>query len=365
MRQSQLNPFAALYSAARYYGARDILLAWLGRDHMVLPLLLPHGVEFPGQFAEPGDIRRLEPVYWATNRALHHKALTFKPSVLIPHPLLLCDEFRSGQRQVRKGRLIVGAPPGHSNDSKVLNALKSRGIDSGTVLIKRRMGWKGSEGFWRTHGFETLVFGHPATTTYSKMAVAFSSFEEVISTTMSSAVFFGAACGAKATLIRQCEYQAYELLSVTNLLDGDHGSGRAWIGHFAQAGIAEQRDLALDMLGADLADRKTVARDLDEAIAALQEPFDFSELRYSKRVAYLQAKLAILVGREGLASLRPSSIKRLFARPEVGVLTMKTIDYFIDGASPDTFALERVPYRRGITEPGMALDAYGRSNPAR
>lgn len=358
MKQSELRHYAPLYTAARYYGADRILLEWLGEKYRVLPLLLPHGVEFPGQFQEPGDIRRIEPIYWATNRDLHNKAVHIKPSVLLPHPLLLSPAFARSETAKRSGALIVGAPPGQTNDRNMLACLRDHGVNDGTILIKRRTGWEGSEKFWRAQGYRTTTFGDPFEVTYDDMAMVFSSYEEVLSTTVSSAVFFAAACGAKVTLLRGCSFEAYELLDVTKLIVPHNPEGCDWINRFANAAAGEQRKLALEMLGDGLSNKERVRAELSKALEALQQPLFLDNPRYPKMLMYVQAWLAMKLGRSGLASIRPSLLFRAFSKPKIGVLTMKNIDFYLDGPSPQTYSLTPIRYRRGATEPGHAIDPY-------
>lgn len=358
MKQSELRHFAPLYSASRYFGAGKILLDWLGEDFRVLPLMLPHGVEYPGQFHEPIDIRRIEPIYWATNARLHSQALRIKPSVLIPHPLLLSPTFQNIGKHTRSGVLIIGAPPGRRNDLAMLESLREHGIRKGTILIKHRLGWQGSQAFWESHGYRTTTFDDPFNSTYNRMAKIFSGFDEIVSTTISSTLYFGAACGVKITLLRGCVYQAYELVMVNELMDLDNLESRSWLNRFADADAAEQQAMALEILGGDLRDRDRVREDLNAAIGQLEYPLFLSNPRYPRFLASTQAHLAIALDRPGIASICLPSFSKLWRGNEVGVLTMKLIDFSLDGPSPDNWSLKPVRYRRGLTEPGLAVDPY-------
>ena len=358
MKQSQLKPYAPLYRAARYYGATHILSQWLGTDDEVLPLLLPHGVEIPAQYEEPADIHGLEPIYWATNRELFARASKIKRSVLIPHPYLLSPAFTAGARMAKKGTLIIGVPPGRGNDHNMLEALRAEGFTSGTVLVKRRVGWEGSQTFWRENGYDTISFGEPFAFTYNDMAEELSRYEHVVSTTASTAAFFASASGAMITLVRGCALKAYELMSITSIMQNEVPEATAWLRQFTRADREGQRELTLKLLGADHMDRDRVSEDLSQAIAALEHPLEWGNSSYPIMLADLQARLAVLVDKPGLASLRPANLLQILARPKVGVMTMRENDYYLDGPSPETFELKPVPYRRGITEPGFPIDPY-------
>lgn len=358
MKQSQLVPYAPLYRAALYYGAGGILAEWLGTNDMVLPLLLPHGVEIPGQYQEASDVRGMEPIYWAINAELHEKAKRVKPSILIPHPFLLSPAYARRDAVERAGVLIIGAPPGRVNDRNVLESLKQNGFDSGTVLVKRRVGWQGSERFWESQGFETRTFGDPFEFTYNDMAEALTRYDHVVSTTPSTAAIFAAACGARVTLLRGCALTAYELLGVTEIMHNRVPEASAWLQDFAQSDRDKQRALALALLGDSYRDRERIVAELHAAIAGLDHPLYVENGYYPAFLARLQADLAIWLGKPRLASIRPGSMLRALRKPKVGVMMIKENDYYFEGPSPDTFTLTPTPYRRGVTEPGVAIDPY-------
>lgn len=358
MKQSELLHFAPLYTASRYYGAGKILLDWLGEKDLVLPLTLPHGVEFPGQYREPTDVRRMEPIYWARNLDLHQAASRIKPSLLLPHPLLLSSAFAVSEKTKRSGILIIGTPPGRTNDMNLLRSLQSHGLKQGTILVKRRMGWECSAQFWKEQGYTTKVFGDPFCITYNEMAKTFSSYEQVVSTTISTAIFFAAACGATIKLLRDSAFQAYELLSVEKIIAPYNFAASAWLRRFVTADKAEQRELALSILGNDLIDKKRIRSELIKTIEELQQPLFIDHHSYPKIFTYFQAWAAIRLGRPRLATMRLSSAFKVFSKPKVGILTTKDIDFHLDGPSPSTHSLLPVPFRRGITEPGHAVDPY-------
>lgn len=358
MKQSQLMPYAPLYRAARYYGADTILLNWLGWEDLVLPMLLPHGVEIPGQYIEAADVRGMEPIYWAINSELFERASRIKPAILIPHPFVLSPAFVRRGARTGSETLIIGAPPGCTNDKNMLQALRDHGIVDGTMLVKRRSGWEASADFWHDNGYRTTTFGEPFDFSYDDMAQALAAYDHVVSTTASTAAFFAAACGAKVTLIKGCAFEAYELLSVTKIMQRQVPEASAWLTRFAAAESAEQNVLALKLLGHEHMDRERIQSELATAIGDLERPLYVESTYYPEFAAYLQAKLAIRLGKPRLASLRPANVWRALARAEVGIMTVKEIDYYIDGPSPESFVLDPVPYRRGITEPGVAVDPY-------
>lgn len=358
MKQSELLHFAPLYTASRYYGAGKILLDWLDEKDLVLPLTLPHGVEFPGQYREPIDVRRMEPIYWAINRDLHQAASRIKPSLLLPHPLLLSPAFAESEKTTRSGILIIGTPPGRTNDINLLRSLQTHGLKQGTILVKRRRGWECSARFWQDQGYSTKVFGDPFSITYNDMAKTFSSYEQVVSTTISTAIFLAAACGTAIKLIKDSAFQAYELLNVEKIMAPHNFATSAWLRQFVTADKAEQGKLALSMLGNDLIDKKRIRSELIKTIGDIRQPLFIDHHSNSKMFTYFQAWAAIRLRRPRLATMRLSSALKLFSKPKVGILTTKDIDFHLDGPSPTTHSLIPVPFRRGITEPGHAVDPY-------
>lgn len=49
---------------------------------------------------------------------------------------------------------------------------------------------------------------------------------------------------------------------------------------------------------------------------------------------------------------------RALRQPNVGIMMVKENDYYFEGPSSDTFTLTPAPYRRGTTQPGVAIDPY-------
>lgn len=353
MRSAELARFEPLYRAARYYGAGDILRRHLGvgADYVV-PLSLCHGVDF-GQSREPCDVHGVEPIYWACHADMHDRAKRIKPSVAIPHPFLLAAEAGLKTEQL----LVIGPPPGQDNDRRLLSALRAEGIAGGSILVKKRFGWQGSNAFWSENGFVPLTLGDPATYTYADMARFFGRFREVVGCTVSSAVVFAAAIGADVHLLRNYHFTAYELLSAEHILDTGTDMARQFIltlvGGDQEAKVRASRSF----LGAELdATPREMRAAIEEAIATLQMPVYFQE-RLPRLAAWLLQEAALRLDRPGLIAT-PLRDRLRYGRPRVGVMRMNEVDFWINGKNGANYSITRMPFVPGVTVPGNPPDPY-------
>lgn len=356
MKHSTLRRYARLYRAASHYGADKILRRHLGvGEHFPLPLGLGHGVDF-GQSRLPCDLHGIEPIYWACNADMHAVAQPHKPSVAIPHPLLLAAaDHERGERQ---GTLIVGPPPGRENDGRLLRSLEGLGIEGGTILVKRRPGWESSMAFWRSQGYDAAIFGEPFATTYREMVDLFSRFERVVGCTVSSAVVFAAALGARATLLRDYSFVAYEQAKAEEMLAPPTGPGREFVALLAGENDSLKTARSRTLLGSELDSSPPLIREnIERAVAELRMPFNFPR-RYLLPLRYLLQEAALLLDRPGIIETPLRERRKRTSAELVAILEMNEVDYWLNGRNNENLRFSPTPYVRGTTIPGNSPDSY-------
>lgn len=356
MRHTALARYSPLYRASRYYGADKILRRHLGvGEDYVLPLGLCHGVDF-GHLSEPGDVRSPEPLYWAYNHDLLVEARDIKPAVAIPHPFLLAAN--QGSVDQKADILVVGPPPGRENDRRLLEALDRLGVQCADILVKRRVGWEGSGQFWQSNGFRPVSLNEPQLATYDDMVDLFGSYRHVIGCTVSSAIIFAAALGARITLLKDYLYSAYEVSGYDEMLPTDLTRARRFVGTLTDGTDEAKHSAARSILGSDLDHRPARIRaELEEAIRKLDDPVYVSP-GDPMPIRWLLREAALLLGRPGIVSTPWRERLKRSRTGRIGIMKMNEVDYWLNGRTKDNFSLRPCAFVPGATEPGNAVDPY-------
>lgn len=359
MKQADLRRYDVLYRNAHYMGASATLRRHLGVDaEYVVPLSLTHGVDF-GHVDPCQDIATVEPIHWAHNARIYAAAIQVKSAVAIPHPFMFT--MKGGPQRRSGGRtLIVGPPPGPENDQRLQKALAAElGLASGTVLVKPRSNYRGSIEFWRAHGFETVTmldFGAPS---YETVAAALEPFATIVSGTFSSVNIFAAALGRTVKLLRGYHYRSFDLIEFRTryeTIDWQSPVAAQVVRSFADGDPDQVTELAQDILGASLAGRPDRLRaELDAAIADLKTPVFSFRRRSSLRIA-----AAARLKKPGLVRMSLSELLRAQLGRRVYARDLNEVDAWMNGLSSTNCAQTEVRYVAGETDPGEAVERYGR-----
>ncbi len=209
-----LRRYSRLYKSSYNMGSARILRHYLELDESFpIPLSLSHGVDL-NNWHEAADVRSIEPIHWSYNNVIHQRALNVKASLRLPHPWLLLREGRAPARGM--GTLVIGPPPGDSNDSALQRCLNMSGIKDYDILEKYRGNVSSSIAFWERNGINVVSAGSTDQLFYERLFSLIDRYEYVISGTLSSALVFAAAIGKKCRVLENYTYSAYDVANYAN-----------------------------------------------------------------------------------------------------------------------------------------------------
>lgn len=349
-----LGRYRPLYRSAESMGAANILRSFLGLgDEFPVPMSLAHGVDM-NHLAEAMDVHSLEPLHWSCNEVVYRRAQAVKTPVLMPHPWLMLSEMKG--RQPGSGTLVIGPPPGVTNDSRLLESLAkipSRPFD---VLIKERGSLDTSISFWRNNGVSTKTAGHRDQGFYSRLYDIINSYETIVGCTLSSALFFGASIGKRIIVLKDYWYSAFETESYPRLARFDSEIAQDFVGYIIADDQNRAMSIAQAILGAEkLADRNVLRSSLERAVTDLTTPLHL-ERSFNRIERSIRIKLALLTGKEGFLTKNLRDISGRRKIDYVSLIKINEIDVWLNGPQEANLFLSEVPYRRGITEPGFSAE---------
>lgn len=358
--QDDLRRFAPLYRNTRYLGAADTLRRHLGvGDDYVLPLGLTHGVDF-GHIDPCQDLMTIEPIHWAHNPSVLAAARTIKPSVAIPHPFMLVLLDRTPQPG--SGMLVIGPPPGPTNDRRLLAELRKFTTPRRlTMLVKPRGDHRRSMDFWRSNGIEPITMAEFGPSTYETMFDVLEPFETVIGCTFSSVVICAAAMRRRIKLLRGYRYDCFDLIEPSGSFESVNWGARA-ARSVVRAFVNEEQEaihsLARRLLGSDLdADPSRLLGSLEQMIGSLRSPV-FSPKSRAPLAALVRREAALRLNKPALVRFAIAELLRARFSRQVYARDLDEIGLWLDGPNDGNFAERRVGYVKGVTEPGAAVDAY-------
>lgn len=355
MDPRRLERFRRLYTSADTMGSGKILRAHLSLDpDALLPLSISHGVDM-NHCSRAMDVDSPEPIHWSYNAAVHARASRAKASVLLPHPWLMLMEARRPSA-AGSGTLVIGPPPGSSNDRNLLTSLARRGLTGFDVLVKQRGEIADSASFWEREGIRARTAGARDTGFYERLFSILESYECIVGCTLSSALFFGAALGRKCVVLTDYSYSAYETPDYLNQTDFAAPTARSFVRLLRDEDHARASALALEVLGGGLAgDKASFRASLLEAVAKVEHPVHHAS-GSNRLVRALGEALALRTGKSGLITSKPWDLLLRRMRSQVCMITLNEIDMWVNGVTPANFRARQVAYVPRLTEPGWAVD---------
>lgn len=355
MTNERLERYRPLYNSARRMGSARILREYLDLpSDFVVPLSIAHGVDM-NHTSTAMDVDAHEPLHWSYNALIHERARLRKPSVRLPHPWLMLRDLH-GTGLTGSGVLVIGPPPGRSNDLSLHEQLGIEGFSSFDILLKYRGDAERSREFWESRNVSVKSAGVQDEDFYDRLYRLLQEYEYVVGCTLSSALFYAAAIGKKCLVLENYRCSAYETPDYLTRADFSSPTGRNFLKLLRDRRHAEATAMAADVLGSEfLRDPKDMARELEQAITSLAGP-----IHHSGNTAWLLQKaaeaLALATGKTGLIRLSPRGLITRNLRKQVCVMYINEIDVWLSGLNADNFQLKKVPYVKGVTEPGWAVD---------
>jgi hypothetical protein len=351
------NKFKKLYNSAEQMGAASILRQYIGIcGDLALPLSISHGVDM-NHCKTAMDIDSIEPIHWSYNKSIHMRTSKIKESVQIPHPWLLLSAFST---EIPKGRgvLVIGPPPSKRNDERLLVAMKEHGYSDFDVLIKQRGNTESSREFWSRMGVGVRTAGDSDERFYRRLFDIIGGYEIIVAGTLSSAIFFASTMGKKCRLLEGYRYESYETENFLNIVDFTTPSARHFLLLIRNIQDEEAREYAKDLLGWGInCSPLDCLTELLRAIERNDIPLHHGH-KSTRAGAKIAAAVALKLGRKGLIRHGIVGMLKQHLINRVSMISIDEIDVWLNGINSKNFSCKRIPYRKGITEPGWAPDDY-------
>lgn len=350
-----LAKYWPLYTSAERFGSAAILRQYVGiESELVLPISISHGVDM-NHCATAMDVDGVEPLHWSYNETIHVRAQAVKASVRLPHPWVILDRMVPRRRPRRKA-LVIGPPPGQTNDERLLELLRREGYSEFDVLVKHRGGTDRSREFWEASGAGVTTAGVQDNAFYFRLFDILQDYEEIVGCTLSSALFYAAALDKTCKVLKTYRYSAYETADYLNAANFSSAIARDFVRLMNNGRPREASELALAVLGIEfLQSPADLALTLRQATESIRHP-----LHHAGHTSWFGQKfaetLALRTGRGGLIRMGTQGILRQKLRNRVCIMSINEIDVWLHGLNDNNFQLQSVPYVKRVTEPGWAAD---------
>lgn len=360
MNINTLSDYRFFYGSSSRKGVSHIFNEYMGFDKGdIVPLSISHGIDFEHCY-EPMDIYSREPIHWASNTRIYERAKKIKPCLLMAHPWSI---IVNGNDLIKgSGTLIIGPPPGISNDQLLYNKVKKDITSDWSILIKG--GVKGSMQFWKEKGVKPITVGNDENNRFFyDLFYLLSSYRNIVVCTFSSAAIFAASIGKKIIFIDGYEYTTYDNLDYLDIVNFESEYSKYVVSAFVNSTEDNVSDLARDILGFDLLSQKSkIKNDYLNLLESLSHPV-FCKTQNSL-LLHSKIHLAKKLSRpkfinESLMDLS-SSFRNRIVKNKKGIMvkTLDEISIWLEGRNESNFSASYVPYKKGVTIPGKATDKY-------
>lgn len=354
MNIENLKKYKNLYKSAELMGAARILRDYLKVDEdFPIPLSISHGVDM-NHCPTAMDVESVEPIHWSCNNLVHERALKVKPSVKLPHPWLILK----ASRVVKPGAgvLVIGPPPGKSNDRALLDCLQKLKLGSFHLLLKHRGEIDLSQKFWDSNGITVVTAGPQDDFFYDRLFDLIQNYEIVIGCTLSSALFFAASIDRKCVLVDNYTYSAYDTSDYLEFVDFNSSVAKKFVQLLKSDDCVTASNMALDVLGKDfLIESNELKSELSAAMIALENPVHFGE-----NVSILSREIVLFLSKvfskTGLIRYGFYDYFKRKVNNRISLIKVNEIDIWLNGLSEKNFSSQDAKYIKGVTEPGWAVD---------
>ena len=358
MNIEKLKNYEKLYKSCEFMGSARILRNYLQLESSFpIPLSIAHGVDM-NQMSGAMDVQSAEPIHWSINNLVHERAAKVKPSIKIPHPWLILKSTRLVKSGA--GILIIGPPPGKSNDNALLSCLKSLKINSYDLLLKYRGQIDLSKKFWESNGVNVVTAGPTTEFFYDRLFDLLESYEYVIGCTLSSALFFAASIGRKCELIEDYTYSAYESPNYLECVDFTSPVCKKFVNLLKVKNYLAASNMASDVLGSAFftANNQLKVRLREELISAI-DSLEYP-VHFKNKTGFIDRNIILFISlwfrKTGLISFGFSGYFRRHIKNQVSVISINEIDVWINGLNNKNFQIEKIQYKRNVTQLGWAVD---------
>ena len=354
MKLEQIKKYEKLYKSASSMGGARILRKYLGlNSDFPVPLSLAHGVDMDHCYTAM-DVQAIEPIHWSYNNSIYKRAKEFKSSIELPHPWLMLKSNRAKKKGT--GTLVIGPPPGKRNDTALLASLNKLEIESYDLLLKHRGDVDASRDFWVLNGVNVITAGGRDDFFYDRLFDCLENYEYVIGCTLSSALFFAASIGCKCRLIEDYSFYTYDTRDYLEVVNYESAVARGFVNLLKSNSDFAASEFALELLGKKYLDNvENNKKNLLDLMGEIKSPINCNG-KYRCILAGFMLRVPWFLGGGGF--LRSGFFKYFINKFSPKVLMIKTneIDIWLNGVNENNFSFVKVDYKRGVTEPGWAVD---------
>ena len=351
---AKLRKYQKLYKSSESMGCARILRNYLQLDkNFPIPLSISHGVDM-NHCRTAMDVTSVEPLHWSCHQSVHERAATVKPSVKLPHPWLILKAGRSVKPGA--GVLVIGPPPGKSNDHALLACLENLKLDSFDLLLKHRGEVDASRQFWLGQGINVVSAGPADDFFYDRLFDLLENYEYVIGCTLSSALFFAASIGRKCKVIEDYVYSAYETGDYLKTADFTSLVAKKFTHLLSSESYADASTMAIDILGGNFLKEPHILREeLFVAIEGLRSPVHFE-----KTTCAIERKIVLCIsrwlGKSGLIRYGCFGYLSRATYTRASIIKINEIDIWLNGVNDVNCQINEIKYMKNVTEPGYAVD---------
>lgn len=359
MDTNTLSDYSLFYDLSNRKGVGHIFNEYMGFNKGdIVPVGVSHGVDFEHCY-QPMDVYSTEPIYWAYNTRIFERAKKIKPCLLMPHPwsiLVHENDFIKG-----KGTLIIGPPPGISNDQLLYDKVKKDITSDWSILIKG--GVKESMQFWADKGVKPITSGNNNNERFFyDLFYMLSKYRNIVACTFSSAVIFSASIGKNIIFIDGYRYTAYDTPKYLDIVNFESDYSKLVVSEFLNSPKDRVTDLAKEILGFDLISQRYRAKqDYLKLLESIDKPV-FSRKIEQKHFLNFKIELAKFFSRPDIINRSFMDLillpKKIVSKNKVMVKTMDELSIWVDGKNENNFTSYLIPYKKGVTIPGEAVDKY-------
>ena len=359
MDRNTLSDYSFFYNLSNEKGINHIFNEYMDFDRDdIVPVGVSHGVDFEHCY-HPMDVYSTEPIYWAYNTRIFERAKKIKPCLLMAHPWAIVVSENNLIKG--SGTLIIGPPPGRSNDQLLYDKVKNDITSDWSILIKG--GIKESMQFWKEKGVKPITAGNNDNGRFFyDLFDMLSRYENIVACTFSSAVIFAASIEKNISFIEGYQYTCYETPNYLDIINFESSYSKFVVSEFVNNDKEDISGLAREILGFDLLLQKDrVKQDYFNLLENIDSPVFCKKLE-QERLIKLKISLARLSSRPDLINRSILDLvlafKKIILKNKVMIKTLDELSIWLDGKNKSNFISRLVPYKKGVTIPGKAVDKY-------
>lgn len=205
------------YKSAKHFGSNEILKKYLKvKDKYIMPVTIPHGVDFGLYENKVMDSDSFEPSYLSHNNFIFNKVKKIKNAIKFPHPWIFL--IKNKKIRMGKGDLVISPPPSIDNFENLITASKKiKFSKKKAILIKGRNEKKKYFQFCKRNGFKAEFAGNIEDKKfYLRLFNILNNYRNIYLINMSSAGIFAASLGKKLKVIENCTFEDIDTTNLPN-----------------------------------------------------------------------------------------------------------------------------------------------------